>query len=307
MRQRRIIQPGGAKPFDRVQGLGDVSLLLLTAATMIAFAGNSILARLALIEGEIGAGSFALIRLLSGAVILCLLCWREQPGHQGSWRGGAALAVYAVFFAFAYLALPTGTGAVILFAVVQFTMIAWGLAQGERLNRLQIAGATVSAACLVWLVSPGLAAPPLLGSVAMICAGLGWGAYSIIGKTARDPLPATAGNFLRASALCIVVLAPLLFFQPEPFPNPRGVVLALLSGAVTSGLGYALWYTVLPHLGSIRAGVSQLTVPAIAAVGGVLFLSEPITWRFAIATTGILGGVALAVLTLPPRSTKADL
>jgi drug/metabolite transporter (DMT)-like permease len=276
----------------------------LTTLAMIAFAANSVLGRLALIDNEIGAGSFALIRLLSGAAILYILITARKHAPTGSWRGGVSLLIYAGFFAYAYIALPAGTGAVILFAVVQITMLSYGISVGERPSILQWTGLTIALAALVWLVSPGIEAPDPIGAVAMAIAGIGWGVYSLLGKGAGDPTAATAGNFIRASLIALILAAPILFITREATPTPRGIALAIASGALTSGLGYAIWYTALKHLTTTRAGIAQLTVPAIAALGGVLFLAEPVTLRFALASTAILGGVALAVLTPSPHKRK---
>ncbi|GAB5455874.1 MAG: DMT family transporter [Henriciella sp.] len=280
-------------------------LILLTTLAMIAFAANSVLGRMGLAETQIGAGSFALIRLVSGAIVLAAICLLQSRRISGSLSGGVSLLIYAGFFSYAYLALPAGMGAIILFAMVQITMLGWGLMRGETLSGLQWLGFVIAVAALVWLVSPSLEAPPLWAAAMMATAGIGWGAYSLIGRSAKDATAATTGNFIIASLLAAPLLAAMFFLAPEPMPPLDGAGLAVLSGAVTSGLGYVIWYRALSGLTATRAGIAQLSVPAIAAIGGVLFLSEPITWRFALATTAILGGVALAVLTAAPRSIKA--
>ncbi|MEO1553115.1 MAG: DMT family transporter [Pseudomonadota bacterium] len=272
---------------------------------MIAFAANSVLGRLGLVETDIGAGSFALIRLVSGAITLVLICASQSRRIAGTLAGGASLLVYAGCFSYAYLALPAGTGAIILFAMVQITMLGYGLIKGEVLSTLQWLGFIVAIAALIWLVSPGLDTPPLWAAILMALAGLGWGAYSLLGRHAKDATAATTGNFLIATVLALPILAALLWRSPEPFPPANGIGIAVLSGAVTSGLGYVIWYHALKSLSATRAGVAQLSVPALAAIGGVVFLAEPITLRFALATTAILGGVALAVLTPASRSRKA--
>lgn len=281
-------------------------LFLITTLVMIAFAANSVLGRLGLIGTDIGAGSFALIRVISGAAVLLLICTLQSKRVTGTWAGGIALLAYAAFFSYAYIALSAGMGAIILFALVQLTMLGWGLFQGERLSTLQWAGFVVAIAALVWLVSPSIEAPSLVASAAMAIAGLGWGAYSLLGRGVSDPTAATAGNFLRASALGLPILALAISFAPEPLPPTDGILIAVVSGAVTSGLGYVIWYSVVKQLSASRAGIAQLSVPAIAAIGGVLFLSEPITLRFALSTLAILGGVGLAVLTAAPGSSKAS-
>ncbi|MEL6858691.1 MAG: DMT family transporter [Pseudomonadota bacterium] len=280
-------------------------LFLITALAMIAFAANSVLGRLGLVGTEIGAGSFALIRLISGAVMLAAICALQSKRFTGSLSGGLTLLIYAVFFSYAYIALPAGMGAVILFALVQITMLGWGIASGERLSRLQWSGFAIAVLALLWLVSPSLEAPPLWAAGAMALAGIGWAAYSLIGRGAGDPTGATAGNFLWASALAIPIIAAVTLVSPEPLPPGDGIALAIASGAITSGLGYVIWYQALKHLTATRAGIAQLSVPAIAAIGGVLFLSEPITLRFALATSAILTGVGIAVLTAGPGSSKA--
>ena len=281
-------------------------LFLLTTLAMIAFAANSVLGRLGLVDTDIGAGSFALIRLISGALTLVVICLLQSKRLSGSLSGGGSLLIYAVFFSYAYLALPAGMGAIILFAMVQITMLSWGIAKGERLARRQWAGFVIAVLALVWLVSPSLEAPPLWAAGMMALAGLGWAAYSLIGRGVEDPSAATAGNFVWASGLAIPLLAIIMTVSPEPWPPLNGVAIAIASGALTSGLGYVIWYQALKHLSATRAGIAQLSVPAIAAIGGVVFLAEPITLRFALATSAILAGVGLAVLTARPRSSKAE-
>lgn len=282
-----------------------VRLFLITSLAMIAFAANSVLGRMGLVDTEIGAGSFAMIRLLSGAVLLAAICLFQSKRIAGSLWGGASLLTYAALFSYAYIALPAGMGAIILFATVQITMLGWGLAQGESLSGRQWAGFLIAIAALVWLVSPSLEAPPLWAAGAMAGAGIGWGIYSLLGKGKADPTAATTGNFIWASALALPLYLLSLLVQPEPLPPLDGVSLAIISGAVTSGLGYVIWYQALKGLTATRAGIAQLSVPAIAAIGGVIFLTEPITWRFALSTLAILGGVALAVLTPSLASRKA--
>jgi drug/metabolite transporter (DMT)-like permease len=280
--------------------------LLLTCFAMIAFAANSLLGRLGLVEGGIGAGSFALIRLLSGALILALIAGPVRSLSAGSWAGAASLIVYAAFFSYAYTALPAGTGALILFAMVQVTMVGAGLVSGERLSTLQWSGLSVAILALIWLLSPGLDTPPLRAAGMMAIAGIGWGAYSLLGRraTGTDPTRRTAGNFLRASLLAVLILPLILWRHPEPIPETYGILLAIISGAVTSGLGYAIWYAALRSLPATKAGIAQLTVPAIAALGGILVLDEQISLRFVLASTLILAGVGLATLTKAARKTN---
>ncbi len=276
--------------------------LSLTSLALIAFAANSVLGRMGLLSGDIGAGSFALIRLVSGAIVLALLAGPKRSLRAGSWAGGATLFIYAAFFSYAYIVLPAGTGALLLFAMVQIVMVGAGILNGERLNGLQWAGGLAALGALGWLVSPGLDAPSPLGALAMIIAGCGWGAYSLIGrKSSAPPTLTTAGNFLRASLIACGLLWPIMgYIGTEPSLGERGILLAILSGALTSGVGYAIWYLALKSLTAIRAGLAQLTVPALAAFGGILFLNEPLTLRFVVSSLIILGGVGLATLT--PRS-----
>lgn len=270
----------------------------LTILTLIAFASNSILCRLALADGSIDAASFTLIRLMSGAVMLSLIALlrhkRGQLDGGGSWISGALLFGYAAAFSFAYLNLSAGTGGLILFASVQFTMIGWGIAKGERPNWMEWLGLAVALAGLLMLVAPGLNAPSPAGAVLMLIAGVSWGCYSLCGRGASDPALATTENFIKAVPFACVLLA---FGMSQLHALPKGVLLAIVSGAVTSGLGYVLWYSVLPSLTATRAAIAQLAVPAIVAIGGVLLLSEHVDLRFAIASAMMLGGVALALAT----------
>lgn len=276
-------------------------ILLLGSLAMIAFAANSVLARFALVDGASGAWSFTLIRLISGALALALLVRLKVKG-TGSWKGAASLLVYVAGFSYAYLALGAGFGALVLFAVVQFTMVGWALKSGERLSALRWAGLTAAFGALVWLLSPSLNTPSSgFAILAMMAAGMGWGAYSLIGRSSKAPTRDTAGNFLRASLIALL-LTPLVFVtQPEALPGNTAIAAALASGIITSGIGYAIWYGVLPTLGRAQAGILQLTVPAIAALGGVLFLSEPLTLRLALSAAIILTGVGLATLRRKPR------
>ncbi|WP_118135645.1 DMT family transporter [Oceanicella sp. SM1341] len=274
-------------------------LVLLTLLTLVAFAANSVLARAALAEGAIGPGLFTALRLAAGAAMLLGLVelrrrrrGRAAPGLSGGWWPALMLLVYAAGFSFAYTGLATGTGALILFGGVQVTMFAGALAGGERPGPARWAGAALALAGLGVLFAPGAAAPEPVSAALMLAAAVGWGVYSLRGRAAGDALGATAGNFLFASVpgLAIGLLA------GEPAPGLAGVLLAVTSGAVASGLGYALWYTVLPQLEASVAAVAQLTVPLIALLGGMLFLGEPATWRFAIAAALVLGGVGGAIL-----------
>ena len=270
-------------------------IALLTLLALLAFAGNSLLCRAALAHTGIDAASFTLVRLLSGAVVLGLLAWWRRGGAsgRGNWLSAFALFAYAAAFSFAYVKLSAAAGALLLFGAVQATMIAHGLWSGERLRPLQVGGLVLACGGLVGLVLPGLSAPPLLAALLMMTAGIAWGMYSLRGRGAGDPLQVTAGNFLRAVPMA-GVLSVLLFGQASPDPTGRGY--AVLSGALASGVGYAIWYTALPFLRSMTAATVQLAVPVIAALGGVLLLAEPLTPRLLAASAAILGGVAMVVL-----------
>jgi len=270
-------------------------LILITTLAMLAFAANSLLCRVALRDTTIDAASFTAIRLASGAAVLALIVRARhgRPMEAGSWAAAACLFGYAAFFSFAYRQLSAATGAILLFGAVQTAMLSWGLVLGERLRRLQIAGLLLAVGGLVYMLLPGLSAPPLLGAAFMIAAGLSWAGYSLLGRGVTDPVKATAGNFLRT-----VPFAALLFIaqQAGTSVDRTGALYAVISGAITSGLGYILWYVALPALTATSAAVIQLSVPAIAALGGVVLLAEPLSSRLAMASTAIMGGIALTIL-----------
>lgn len=272
-------------------------ILLLTTIAMIAFAANSVLARLALADGTIDPASYTTIRIVAGALMLMVLVWRSHGTPalkpKGDWSSAMSLLVYAAGFSFAYLALDTGTGALILFACVQATMIVWGLYKGERPIALEWAGLMVAFGALIWLVSPGISAPDPLGAALMAAAGVAWGVYSLRGQRQGDPLIATYGNFARAVPMALVIS---IAFIVHLHISATGLVLAFISGAITSGLGYALWYRVLKHLSSTQGAIVQLSVPAIAALGGLIFSGEAISQRLIVSSVLILGGVAVAII-----------
>jgi len=270
-------------------------IIALTSLAMIAFAGNSLLCRAALKHTSIDAASFTTIRLISGAVMLWLLVRtsRRTRSGGGNWLSALALFVYAAGFSFAYVSLPAATGALLLFGAVQATMIGHGIWTGERLMRLQIVGLILAFGGLVGLLLPGLSAPPLYGSILMLGAGVAWGVYSLRGKGAGDPTSVTAGNFLRAAPIS-AALSVLMFSGTSL--DSAGFWYAVSSGALASGIGYAIWYTALPALKSTNAATVQLSVPVIAALGGIVFLGEPITLRLSLASIAILGGIALVIL-----------
>jgi drug/metabolite transporter (DMT)-like permease len=271
-------------------------LVFLTLFVLIAFAGNSVLARLALTGGDIGPWGFSLIRFLSGALVLLILARPRVSWAAGRWQAAVALCAYGVFFSFAYLKLSTGTGALILFASVQLTMLAAAFSRGERLSLFQILGLALAIGGLVYLLAPGVEAPSPFGALLMAVSGMGWGIYSVMGKGAGDALARTAGNFSRAAILLVFATPLILWVLPEGLPGAHGLMLAILSGTVTSGLGYALWYYVLRDLSVTTASISQLSVPVIAALGGALFVFEPVTLSFAIACSVVLLGVGLATI-----------
>ena len=267
--------------------------ITLTALAMLAFAGNSLLCRLALKDGAIDPASFTSLRLLAGMVTLWLVArWRSSGTGGGHWLSGLALFVYAAAFSFAYLSLSAATGALLLFGAVQVTMIGRGVWAGERLWSLQILGMVLALVGLVVLLLPGLAAPPLTGALLMLGAGCAWGVYSLRGKGAGDPTRVTAGNFLLA---CPWALGLSLLTVSKGHLDTTGVACALASGALTSGLGYAIWYAVLPRLKAIHASTVQLSVPPLTAFGGVVLLGEPLTLRLALASAAIIGGIALVL------------
>ena len=263
---------------------------------MLAFAANSLLCRLALRQEDIDPASFSSIRLVCGALTLAvMLRFRAQPSQpiRADWPAAAMLLAYMVFFSFAYSSLSAGTGALILFGAVQLTMFGMGLRSRERFSPLAWIGFALAVSGLVYLVLPGVAAPPLSGALLMAMAGVAWGVYSLRGRTVADPLAATAGNFARAAPFALAVS--LLFINKAHF-NASGLALAVVSGALTSGIGYVIWYAVLPQLSALRAATVQLSVPLIAAFGGVVFLSEALTPRLTVATAAILGGIALVLI-----------
>lgn len=288
-----------SSPLTRGRVLG------LAALAIVAFAGNSLLTRAALADGEMDAGAFGAIRLFSGAAMLALLALSRAQNvlpKAGDISGAGALFVYMAGFSYAYNNLDAATGALILFGVVQLTIIAAGLMRGARPGLLELAGAAMAFGGLVWLVGGGDAggagadmsyAPVLL----MAAAGVGWGAYTLLGRGAGDPLGRTARNFVGATPPAVIAV---LLFGDVAVPW-EGVLLAIASGAITSGLGYAVWYAVLPDLSRMTAGVSQLLVPPVTALGGALLLSEPLTLKLAVASAIILAGVALTTLA-PSRS-----
>ncbi len=267
---------------------------VLTSLAMTAFAGNSLLCRAALDHTGIDAASFTTVRLVSGASILALivLLKHRAPVLRGSWPSALALFAYAAGFSFAYISLPAATGALLLFGAVQATMIIAGLVLGERLKPLQSAGLALAIAGLVAMMLPGVTAPSLSGAILMVAAGIAWGVYSLLGRGSSSALQTTTGNFLRATMLGAVLAA---VAASRLSWDPAGAAYAVLSGAVASGMGYAIWYTVLPLLQATQAATVQLSVPVIAAIGGAVLLGEQPTLRLALCSLAILGGIALVL------------
>lgn len=279
---------------------------LLATIALIAFAANSVLARLALGVENMSASGYTGVRLASGAVALTAIMYlRQRRGSEprikigGSWSGAAALLGYALAFSVSYIMLGAATGALVLFATVQIGMLAFAILRGDRPGLLEWVGFGVAFACLVFLMSPGLVAPPLLGAAAMIAAGMCWAAYTLMGQSSRAPLVDTAGNFVR----CLPVALLLMMIGGLQATSAVALGYAIASGAIASGVGYAIWYSVLPSLPRSSAAFMQLTVPALAAAGGVLFIGEQLTDRLVISSLGILGGVGLAVFASMRRRT----
>lgn len=269
----------------------------LTLLALLAFAANSVLCRLALGPLSIDAASFTAVRLVSGALTLvAILALRRRRGQlasgvlAGSWRGAAYLWLYAASFSFAYVQLDTATGALLLFGTVQLTMIITSLLRGERLAGLEWLGLWLAVAGFLYLIVPGLTAPTRLGFVLMVISGIAWGFYSLNGRGSSQPLADTAGNFVRAAPFALLLYLP---FTDSILISSNGFWLAVASGALASGIGYALWYSVLPALSGIQASVLQLSVPILAAVGGAVIVLEPMTTHLLIATLLLLGGIGV--------------
>lgn len=274
-------------------------LFFVTALAMLAFAANSVLARLALAETAIDPATFTSVRIVSGALALWLIVRLQQGPPRaagGDWLSAAALFIYAAGFSLAYVSLDAGLGALILFGAVQVTMIAVGLWQGERFRPLQIAGFMAALLGLVYLLAPGGMAPSPVGAVFMLASGVAWGVYSLRGRGNSDPTTTTAGNFLRAVPMALGLS---LLSVPWLAVDAAGIVYAVLSGAIASGAGYAVWYTALPGLKASQAATAMLSVPVIAAMAGVLLLGEPLTVRLIVSSAAILGGIALVALSRP--------
>jgi drug/metabolite transporter (DMT)-like permease len=271
--------------------------ILYTVFALVAFAFNSILCRLALGAETIDAASFTLIRLISGAVTLVAISLffekKESNEKRGNWFSAFFLFAYAICFSFAYVNLTTGTGALVLFGSVQATMIFAALIKGERPKILEWLGLILALGGLIYLVFPGLSSPPILSSALMATAGIAWGFYTLRGKGSQNPLADTMGNFVRAVPMIILSSLPFIY---QIKLSSGGILLAVLSGAIASGIGYSVWYAALKFHTATRAAILQLSVPALAATGGVVFLAETVALRLVMATILILGGISLAIL-----------
>ena len=276
--------------------VGNLRVTGLTTLALVAFAGNSVLCRLALKDGSIDAASFSTVRLVSGAIALLVILYATnrgtRPASSGSWMSATMLFLYAVCYSFAYVSLDTGIGALILFGMVQATMVTGALWAGDRPTVAEWIGWLLAMSGFVYLVSPGLTAPSPVGSVLMGIAGIGWGIYSLRGRKEPYALSATTYNFVRSVPLVLVVSALSL---KEMHLSTNGIVLAILSGAITSGIGYAIWYTALRSISTMQAAMVQLSVPVLAAAGGVIFLAESVSVRLIFSGLLILGGIFLAI------------
>ncbi|WP_028633869.1 DMT family transporter [Pseudomonas parafulva] len=267
--------------------------------SLVAFAANSVLCRLALKGGAADPVSFTVIRLVGGALFLLLLTRLRKPASSlgGSWRGALALFLYAFLFSAAYVQLSAGAGALLLFGAVQITMFGFAWYRGERITLRVLTGMALAFAGLLVLLLPGAAAPGLSSALLMALAGVAWGIYTLLGKGSPRPLADTAGNFVRSLA-CLVLLAPMLWMGSGLQLSLSGFGYGLASGAIASGAGYAVWYSVVRRISAQQAATLQLSVPVIAALGGVLVVGEPLSLRLALACAVVLGGIALA---LSPR------
>ena len=280
--------------------------IFLTSCALICFAANSILCRLALGAQQIDANAFTLIRLLSGAITLLFLLALNRrssattnakphtPEEQkGSWLSAYLLFQYAICFSFAYTLLSAASGAIILFGTVQLTMIMISMYKGNRLHIFEWLGIIIAFGGFVYLLFPGISAPSPLGFYLMLLAGIAWGGYTLRGRHSQNPLSDTTWNFVRSLPFILVLL---LFFWSKLHFNRQGVLLAIASGSIASGIGYAIWYKVLPSLRATQAAVVQLMVPILTSIAGIVWVSEPITLRFAIAAVMILGGILLVII-----------
>jgi drug/metabolite transporter (DMT)-like permease len=270
-------------------------VILYTAFALVAFAFNSILCRLALKADEIDAVGFTVVRLVSGAVTLLAINYffNKTKEGRGNWTSAFFLFAYAICFSLAYIDLTTGTGALILFSAVQLTMILTGLFRGERPGMLEWLGLLLALGGLIWLVFPGLAAPPIFSSLLMAAAGIAWGIFTLRGRGSKNAVAEMSGNFLRSVPMIAIAALPFIY---QIKISANGALFAVLSGAVASGVGYSVWYSVLKYHTATRAAILQLAVPMLAAFGGVVILSETVSMRLILASALILCGIGLAVM-----------
>jgi drug/metabolite transporter (DMT)-like permease len=280
------------------RGGNSIKTIALTSFSLVAFAANSVLCRLALKEGEIDPASFTMVRLLAGVIVLMVILKstnrRGSDSSTGNWKAALMLFIYAAAFSFAYVTLDTATGALILFGAVQLTMVFAGWIKGARLTWVEWLGMTVAFGGLVYLVLPGVTAPTPMGFGLMASAGAAWGLYTLMGRYSTDPLADTTYNFARSLPFLIALVAVTAIGSTDNFRfSVNGVLLAVISGGIASGIGYAIWYTALRGLSGTVAAVVQLAVPAIAALGGVVFVSESISQRLLISAAMTLGGIFL--------------
>lgn len=278
--------------------MNSLKIIFATILSLIAFAGNSVLCRMALGDGAIDAAGFTLIRLLSGAFVLFLIVKlasqpdAEEKSLSGSWYAAFMLFIYAVTFSYAYISLNTASGALILFASVQITIVLTSIFSGRKLHFMEWADLAIAFSGFVYLMLPGATSPSLVGFVLMVVSGVAWGVYTLLGKGSASPLQDTACNFIRTIPMCVILLVVVLV---QNHWTTEGVVLAVLSGGLASGLGYSIWYFALGGLNSIQAAVVQLLVPVIAALGGVFVVGETLSIQLLISTLVILCGVSLVV------------
>lgn len=284
----------------------NLRIIVFTVLSLLAFAANSLLCRIALGGTLIDAPSFTSVRLISAAFtlwLLTVLLRKNSAGYSGNWCSAVFLSLYAIAFSLAYLQLTAGTGAIILFGAVQTTMIGYGMWSGERPRFTEYAGLVIALGGLIYLIFPGLQAPSLVDAGLMTIAGISWGVYSLRGRGNQDPLGNTAANFVRSLPFALVI--GLVNYNHLNI-SPRGLLIAVICGAVTSGLGYVIWYTALKGLTATRAAEVQLSVPLLAALGGIIFLGESLSLRLLIAASLILGGVALTVVTKQKRAAPKE-
>ncbi len=283
---------------NSISNVPSLRTVVLTIVAMVALAANAVLCRLALVQDTIDPATFTLVRFGSAAGMLWLiLVFKRKIGSlRGSWQAAFAMFASAAAFSFAFITISAGAGALLLYSAVQATMVTTGIVRGERMTGLQWSGLVLSFLGLAALMAPGVSAPPLVGTVLMLGAGIAWGAYSLLGQGGTDPLEATAGNFLRAfpMAVLLTLLAALVVIV-DVRADAAGLFYAALSGAIATGLGYTIWYAALPGLSAAQGASVQLTVPVIATVGGTLMIGEEITLRLLLSSVAILGGIALVV------------